>query len=134
MTFAIVVVVIAGTVVEVVDVLDVVVGATVVVVAGTVVVVEVTVVVVSALLLSSLHPAATSAAMQSSPTSVRRDVIGKVCQHNYRIRVSASWPPSTRCSSPSITSTTVTEQLSRVRMTTRSSPSAAPMTALMAMK
>jgi len=72
--------VIAGTDVEVVDVVDVVVGATVVVVAGMVVVVAATVVVVSALLLSSPHPAATSAVMQTSPTSVRRDIIDKVCQ------------------------------------------------------
>jgi len=81
LTFAIVVVVIAGTVVDVVEVVEVVVGATVVVVAGMVVVVAATVVVVSGLLLSSLQPATASAAMQTSPTSVRRDIIVKVCQH-----------------------------------------------------
>jgi len=81
-------------VVDVVEVVDVVVGATVVVVAGTVVgVVAATVVVVSGLLLSSLQPATTSAAMQTSPTSVRRDVIGKVCQH---IRNSAGQATCTR--------------------------------------
>jgi len=77
----VVVVVIARTVVDVVDVVDVVVGATVVVVAGTVVVVVIAVVDVPALLLSSLQPATKIAVMQISPTSVRRDVIGKVCQH-----------------------------------------------------
>jgi hypothetical protein len=80
---AIVVVVMAGRVVDVVDVVEVVVGATVVVVAGIVVlVVAATVDVVSALLLSSLQPAPTSAAMQTSPRSVRRAVMAKVCQHN----------------------------------------------------
>ena len=53
---------------------------------------------------------------------------------DYLIKVSASWPLSTSCNAPSTTSTTVTEQLSRLRTTRRSSPIAAPIAALMATK
>jgi len=52
-----------------------------------------------------------------------------------RMRVSASRPRSTSFTPPcSSTSTTVTEALSRLSITSRSSPVQAPMTALMAMK
>jgi hypothetical protein len=88
---------------------------------------------------SSPPQAASDSAAISTNEDDRRHVMESVCHAArvvpcHRMSVSASCPPSTSASTPSTTSTTVTEQLSRLRMTSRSSPVAAPMTALIATK
>ena len=78
---------------------------------------------------SSLHAAdeRRERRTMAEPDRTRRVVMARslpAATAVQRIRVSASWPPSTSCSAPSTTSMTVTEQLSRLRITSRSSPSA----------
>ena len=98
-----------------------------------------------------LHATADAARAEATTDRARRERIPRVCHRRarngllprrpgarvavgQRMRVSASWPPLTRRTTPSVTSTTVIEQLSRPRITKRSSPNAAPMTTLMATK
>lgn len=91
---------------------------------------------------SLLHAASTTVAVSAAMftrVTARRRFIAPVCQpsadgRRQRMRVSASRPPSTSTSREPTTSTVVIDALSRLRMTRRSSPTAAPMTALIAMK
>lgn len=88
---------------------------------------------------SLLHAPRASAPSEMATGTRPRWITPEVCQSRHRDRrqrmsVSASCPPSTSSIDEPVTSTTVIDALSRLRMTSRSSPRAAPMTALMAMK